>query len=172
MTKKKETNILLVEDTEEHAVLITRALQRGKLNPRLAVARDGQEALDYLYHRGAFTDRKANPRPEVILLDLKLPRVSGLDVLHKIKNDKDLKDIYVVILTSSDEGKDIIQTYGDGAAGFLTKSVLFTKSSADMAVMLDTMVSMAYPRGAQEVTVPMAGTVRGGAYGMKTGKMT
>ncbi len=145
MAKNSEPNILIVEDTEEHLVLITRALQKGRLKPRLFVAEDGQKALDYLYHRGAYADRKACPRPDVILLDLKLPKVSGLEVLHRIKNDKDLKDIYVVILTSSDEGKDIIQSYGDGAACFLTKSVLFTKNSADMAAMLDAMVSMACP---------------------------
>lgn len=142
MVKKTGTNILLVEDTEEHAVLITRALQKGKLKPNLSVARDGQEALDYLYQRGAYADSKANPRPDVILLDLKLPKISGLEVLHKIKNDKDLKDIYVMILTSSDEGNDIIKTYGDGAACYITKSVLFAKNSADMAVMLDAMMAL------------------------------
>jgi CheY-like chemotaxis protein len=145
MIRNLEPNILIVEDTEEHVVLLKRALQKGRLKPRLFVVRDGQEALDFLYNRGAYADRKANPRPKVILLDLKLPKVSGLEVLQQIKGDKDLKDIHVGVLTSSDEGRDIIESYEKGAECYLTKSVLFIKKSADMAAMLDALMAMACP---------------------------
>jgi two-component system response regulator len=143
MTKKREINILLVEDTEEHAVLMRRALERGKLKPRLSVARDGQAALDFLHNRGVYVDRQANPRSDLILLDLKLPKVSGLEILKHIKGDEKLREIPVVILTASDEGKDIVKSYQGGAESYFTKSVLFLNKGADPTAILDTVMAMA-----------------------------
>ena len=143
MTKERETNILLVEDTEEHAVLMRRALERGKLKPRLFWVTDGKAALDFLYNLGDYVDRQANPAPDLILLDLRLPKVSGLEVLKHIKGDEKLREIPVVILTASDEGKDIIRSYQEGADSYFTKSVLFLNKGADPTAILDTVMAMA-----------------------------
>ena len=143
MTMQRELNILLVEDTEEHAVLMRRALEKGKLRPRLFWITDGRAALDFLYNRGDYANREVNPRPDLILLDLKLPKVSGLEILEQVKGDKRLRDIPVVVLTTSDEGKDIIRSYRGGAESYLTKSVLFLNKGADATVVLDTVMAMA-----------------------------
>ena len=143
MTTPREINILLVEDTEEHAVIIKRALERGKLKPRLSWITDGKTALDFLHNRGVYADRQANPRPDLIFLDLKLPKVSGLEVLEQIKSEEGLRDIPVAVLTVSDEGKDIIRSYQGGADSYFTKSVLFLNKEADPTAILDTVMVMA-----------------------------
>ena len=143
MTMQRETNILLVEDTEEHAVLIRRALQDGKLEPRIFWITDGKAALDFLYNRGVYVDREASPRPDIVLLDLKLPKVHGLKVLEQIKGDETLRDIPVVVLTASDEGKDIIRSYQEGAESYFTKSVLFVNKGEVSTAILDTVMAMA-----------------------------
>ena len=143
MIMQREIKILMVEDTEEHVVLMRRALEKGKLKPRLFVAKDGQAALDFLHNRGVYADGEANPRPDLILLDLKLPKVSGLEVLKHIKGDEKLREIPVVILTASDEGKDIIRGYQGGADSYFTKSVLFLNKGADSTAILDTVMAMA-----------------------------
>ncbi len=143
MTMQRETNVLLVEDTEEHAVLMRRALEKGKLRPRLFITRDGQAALDFLYNRGDYADKEANPKPDIILLDLKLPKVNGLKVLEQVKGEERLRDIPVVVLTASDEAKDIVRSYLVGAESYFTKSVLFLNKGADSAAILDTVMAMA-----------------------------
>jgi len=143
MTRQKEVNILLVEDTEEHTVLIRRALESGKLRPRLFVITDGKAALDFLYNRGDYINREANPKPDMILLDLKLPKVHGLQILKQIKGEERLRDIPVAVLTASDEPKDIIRSYQRGAEGYFTKSVLFLSKGADPAAILDTVMALA-----------------------------
>lgn len=143
MTEKRETNILMVEDTEEHAVLMRRALEKGKLRPQIFWVTDGKAALDFLHNRGVYADGEANPVPDLILLDLKLPKVSGLEVLKHIKDDEKLREIPVVILTASDEGKDIIRSYQEGADSYFTKSVLFLNKGADPTAILDTVMAMA-----------------------------
>lgn len=143
MTTQREINILLVEDTEEHAVLMRRALEKGKLKPRLFVAKDGQAALDFLHNRGVYADGEANPKPDLILLDLKLPKVSGLEVLEQIKSEEGLRDIPVAVLTVSDEKKDIIRSYQGGAESYFTKSVLFLNKGAGPTAILDTVMAMA-----------------------------
>jgi len=142
MTIQRKTNILLVEDIEEHAVLIRRALEDGKLRPRLFWITDGKAALDFLYNRGDYADREANPKPDLILLDLKLPKVHGLEVLGRIKGEERLKDIPVVVLTASDEEKDIIRSYQGGADSYFTKSVLFLNKEANPTAILDTALAM------------------------------
>ena len=143
MTSQKEANILLVEDTEEHAVLIRRALERGKLRPRLFWVTDGQAALDFLHNLGDYADIRANPEPDLILLDLKLPKLSGLEVLVQIKTEDRLRPIPVVVLTASDEGSDIIKCYQGGAVSYITKSDLLLNKGADPTAVLDTLIAMA-----------------------------
>jgi len=143
MTTPREINVRLVEDTEEHAVLMRRAMERGKLKPQLFWVTDGKAALDFLHNRGVYADGEANPRPDLILLDLKLPKVSGLEILEHIKGDEKLREIPVVILTASDEGKDIIRSYQGGAESYFTKSVLFLNKGADPTAILDTVMAMA-----------------------------
>ena len=138
-----KANILLVEDTEEHAVLMRRALESGKLRPRLFWITDGKAALDFLHNLGNYADREANPKPDIILLDLKLPKVSGLEILEQIKGEEKLRDIPVVILTASDEGKDIIRCCQGGADSYFTKSVLFLNKGAEPTAILDTVMAMA-----------------------------
>ena len=143
MTVQREIKILLVEDTEEHAILMMRALEHGKLKPRLFWVTDGKAALDFLYNRGDYADREANPKPDIILLDLKLPKVHGLEILKQIKGEERLRDIPVVVLTASDEPKDIIRSYQGGAESYFTKSVLFLNKGADATAILDTVMVMA-----------------------------
>jgi CheY-like chemotaxis protein len=120
-----------------------RALERGTLKPRLFWITDGKAALDFLHNRGVYTDRQANPRPDLILLDLKLPKVSGLEVLEQIKSEEGLRDIPVAVLTVSDEGRDIIRSYQGGAESYFTKSVLFLNKMAGPTAILDTVMAMA-----------------------------
>ncbi len=143
MTGQKEVNVLLVEDSEEHAVLIMRALENGKLRPQVFWITDGKAVLDFLHNRGDYADREANPKPDLILLDLKLPKVSGLEILEQIKGEEGLRDIPVVVLTASDEGSDIIRSYQEGAESYFTKSVLFLNKGADATAILDTVMVMA-----------------------------
>src|SRR4030043_410172 len=143
MIMKREINVLMVEDTEEHGVLMKRALEKARLKSRLSWITDGKAALDFLHHRGAYTDVKANPRPDLVLLDLKLPKISGLEVLEHVKGDEKLKEIPVVILTASDNKSDIIRTYQGGADSYFTKSVLFLNKGSDPTAILDTVMAMA-----------------------------
>ncbi len=146
MTEQKELNILLVEDTEEHVLLIRRALEDGSLRQRLFVVTDGRAALNFLHNRGNYADKEANPRPDVILLDLRLPKVHGLEVLKEIKGEERLWGIPVVVLTASDEARDIAGTYQMGADGYVMKSVLFLGKGAEPAAILDTVMSLAGAR--------------------------
>jgi CheY-like chemotaxis protein len=139
----REINILMVEDTDEHGVLMKRALEKVRLKSRLSWIKDGKAALDFLHHRGVYTNVKANPRPDLILLDLKLPKVSGLEILEQIKSDEKLKNIPVVILTASDNKSDIISSYQGGADSYFTKSVLFLNKGSDPTAILDTVMAMA-----------------------------
>jgi len=123
---KELIEILLVEDEETDVKLIRRALTKGGVLNTISVARDGQEALDYLFGRGEFTDRASFPLPGLILLDLKLPKVCGLDVLREVKTSKKLKRIPVIVLTSSEDAIDINAAYDLGANSYLVKPVKFS----------------------------------------------
>lgn len=120
----KLKRILLVEDSPNDVELTLEALSEHNLANEVEVARDGQEALDYLYHEGRFADRP-NGNPAVILLDLKLPKIGGLEVLKKIRSDDRLKCIPVVILTSSHEENDRIDSYHLGVNAYVVKPVDF-----------------------------------------------
>jgi len=116
--------ILIVEDDPRDLELTLTALGEYNLANEVVVTRDGQEALDYLYGRGQF-DTRANDNPAVMLLDLKLPKVDGLEVLQQIKSDERLKLIPVVVLTSSQEEKDMMRSYKLGVNAYVVKPVDF-----------------------------------------------
>ena len=124
-----EKFILLVEDNPDDVELTLRALRRNKIENGVEVVRDGAEALDFLFGTGAYADRDTGVMPVVILLDLKLPKIDGLEVLRRLRNDERTKLIPVVILTSSDEEQDIVQGYNLGANSYVRKPVDFNKFS-------------------------------------------
>jgi two-component system, response regulator len=117
--------VLLVEDNHDDEVLTVRALTKNKIRNELVVARDGAEALDYLFGEGQYAGRDARQMPDVILLDLKLPKVDGFEVLRRMRADERTKLLPVVILTSSNEERDRINGYGLGANSYVRKPVEF-----------------------------------------------
>ena len=125
MTDSKAVEILLVEDNPRDAELTIRALKKKQLDLKLFHVGDGVEALDFLFARGNFADRNMQEPPKVILLDLKLPRVDGLEVLRTIKEDDRTRTIPVVIVTSSAEDPDISKAYKLGANSYVIKPVQF-----------------------------------------------
>ena len=119
--------ILLVEDNPRDVELTLRALKKRNLANRVHVAKDGAEALDFLFAKGAYAARNPNHTPKVVLLDLKLPKVSGLEVLKQIKGDERTRIIPVVVLTSSQEEKDMVESYRLGVNSYIVKPVDFDK---------------------------------------------
>ena len=117
--------ILLVEDNPDDEALTLRALKKNNILNEVVVAHDGVEALDYLFARGSYTDRDVTVMPEVILLDLKLPRIDGLEVLRQVRTDENTRLLPVVILTSSKEERDMIESYSLGANSYIRKPVDF-----------------------------------------------
>ncbi len=113
--------VMLVEDNLDHAELVMRTLEDHRIANKIRHFTDGQTALDYLMRRGEFSDPATTPRPHVILLDLRLPRVDGLEVLQTIKEDENLKAIPVVILTTSEAEKDVARAYYNHANSYLVK---------------------------------------------------
>ncbi|WP_026841815.1 response regulator [Citrifermentans bremense] len=121
--------ILLVEDNPDHAELAMRNLDDGKLANRIFHVEDGEAALDFLNHRGVYADPGEYPRPHLILLDLRLPKVDGIEVLKAVKASEELKAIPVVILTTSAAERDLAQAYQNYANSYLTKPVDFDSFS-------------------------------------------
>lgn len=119
--------ILIVEDNPDDEALTIRALRKNHIGNRLVVARDGAEALDFLFCTGAYSDRDPHDLPQTILLDLKLPKVDGLEVLKRIRADERTSLLPVVILTSSNEERDIVQSYKNGANSYVRKPVDFNE---------------------------------------------
>jgi CheY-like chemotaxis protein len=113
--------VMLVEDNIDHAELVMRTLQNHRIANKIRHFTDGQTALDYLLRRADFSDPASTPRPHVILLDLRLPRVDGLEVLQTIKEDQVLKSIPVVILTTSEAERDVARAYYNHANSYLVK---------------------------------------------------
>lgn len=120
-----EVEVLIVEDNMSDAELTIRALKKNHLANRLAHVKDGAEALDFLFAQGAYADRKDEKTPRVILLDLKMPKVNGIEVLKAIKSDVRTKQIPVVVLTSSKEDPDIAECYRLGVNSYVVKPVEF-----------------------------------------------
>lgn len=120
-----ETEILLVEDNASDAEMTIRALKKNNLANFLVHVKDGAEALDFVFAEGAFSHREISSKPKVILLDLKMPKVNGLEVLERIKKDERTSDIPVVVLTSSKEDPDIKRCYQLGVNSYVVKPVEF-----------------------------------------------
>jgi CheY-like chemotaxis protein len=118
-------DILLVEDNPSDAELALHAFRKHKLTNKIHLVRDGEEALDFIFRTGAYADRNPADQPKVILLDIKLPKVDGLEVLRRIKADATTKSIPVVMLTSSREERDIIEGYRLGVNSYIVKPVEF-----------------------------------------------
>lgn len=117
--------VMLVEDNVDHAELVIRTLEEHRIANRVRHFLDGQSALDYLFRRGEYSEPPTNPLPHVILLDLRLPRVDGIDVLKTIKESDELKTIPVVILTTSEAEKDVARAYYNHVNSYLVKPVGF-----------------------------------------------
>lgn len=128
-----QVDILLVEDTPTDAELCIRALRKHNLANRLVWVKDGAEALDFLFSRGEYAPRKRSDTLKLILLDLKLPKVDGLDVLRATRNDERLKATPVVILTSSQEARDLIESYKLGANSYVSKPIEFDEFTEAVA---------------------------------------
>lgn len=121
----KSKILLLIEDNPDDEALTIRALKKHNIANEIVVARDGEEALDFIYTRGRFAERDPDNPPQVILLDLKLPKIDGLEVLRQIRNHPATRRVPVVVLTSSNEEKDIISSYDLGANSYVRKPVDF-----------------------------------------------
>jgi two-component system response regulator len=121
----EELEILLVEDNQDDMDLALHALRREKLANHIVVANDGEEALDFLFCRGVFAHRSFEHPPKLVLLDLKLPKVDGMEVLKQVKSDPRTKTIPVVIMTSSKEERDLVAGYSLGANSYIQKPVDF-----------------------------------------------
>ena len=129
MNAESIVEILIVEDNEQDLALAQRALRKAKVSNRIHVARDGEEALQFLFCEGPYAERKMEDGPKVILLDLKLPKIDGLEVLQRIKSDPRTKSIPVVVLTSSKEQNDVVETYNLGVNSYIVKPVNFEQFS-------------------------------------------
>ncbi len=125
MTTLEDVEILLVEDNPNDVELTLRALQKQNLASKVFVVKDGAEALDFIFATGPYAKRKMENQPKVVLLDLKLPKVDGIEVLRKIKADSRTKDMPVVMLTSSQEERDVMETYKLGVNSYIVKPVDF-----------------------------------------------
>jgi CheY-like chemotaxis protein len=123
VNKVKPAVILLVEDDRSDQELTRRALGEGKIRNELRIVEDGEEALAYLFRRGKYKDPTTSPRPDLLLLDLNLPRVDGREVLEQIRADSKLRRMAVVVLTTSRQEEDILRSYELGCNSFITKPV-------------------------------------------------
>jgi len=126
----RPVTILLVEDNEDHAILIRKSLRENGVVNDVRTVSTGEEALDYLFRRASYADAAAAPRPGLILLDIKLPGLDGIEVLKHIKEDARLKTIPVVMLTSSAAESDVIASYGHGVNSYIQKPVDFAQFAA------------------------------------------
>jgi CheY-like chemotaxis protein len=121
--------VLLVEDNPDHTELVMRSLEDHRIANTVQHVPDGEAALDYLFRRGKYSSPEKSPRPHMILLDLRLPRIDGLEVLKKIKTDETLRRIPVVILTTSEAEKDVAGAYANHTNSYLVKPLDFEKFS-------------------------------------------
>jgi CheY-like chemotaxis protein len=130
MREANAVEILLVEDNPQDLELALRALRKGNLTTQIQVVRDGAEAMEFIFCEGAHASRRIGNGPKVILLDLKLPKVDGLEVLRRIKSDPRTNTIPVVVLTSSKENSDLVQSYQLGVNSYIVKPVNFERFAA------------------------------------------
>ena len=127
MSGTNEVELLLVEDNPDDVELTVRALKKGNLANKIHVVRDGEEALEYIFACGKYSDRDISHHPKVVLLDLKLPKVDGLEVLREIRSDERTRQMPVVVLTSSHEEGDVVESYSLGVNSYIVKPVDFDK---------------------------------------------
>src|SRR5947207_14671361 len=130
MSAGNAVEILIVEDTPEDLELALRALRKANLTNRIQIARDGAEAMEFIFAEGKNRGRKIEDGPKVVLLDLKLPKIDGMEVLRRIKSDPRTKTIPVVVLTSSKEQKDVVESYQLGVNSYIVKPVNFERFAA------------------------------------------
>ncbi|MCD5425259.1 MAG: response regulator [Methanosarcinaceae archaeon] len=142
-TNGKILKILVVEDLFEHMLIIKNALKKSNIENQVFAAMDGKEAIDFLFNQGKYESIEKAPKPDIILLDLKLPKFNGLEVLEKIKDDSKLREIPVVILTSSKKDEDIIKTYELGAKSYIQKSIFIESDTNKIEKLFDAIFSMA-----------------------------
>jgi two-component system response regulator len=121
----KNTTLLLVEDNPDDVTLTLRALKKNHIGNRVIVLEDGAEALDFLFCQNKYANRSPDDLPQLVLLDLRLPKIDGMDVLRRIRADKRTHDLPVVILTGSDEEQKMVESYKSGANAFMRKPVDF-----------------------------------------------
>jgi len=137
MNEPHEVEILFVEDNPHEAELTIRGLRKHNLVNKLKHIDDGEEALDFIFSRGMYAARENSPNPKLIILDLKLPKVGGLEILRQLKQDERTRMIPVVVLTSSQEEKDVIESYRLGVNSYIVKPVnfeTFGKAVADLGL--------------------------------------
>jgi len=137
MTEPHEVEILFVEDNPHEAELTIRGLRKHNLVNKLKHIDDGEEALDFIFSRGTYSSRENSPNPKLIILDLKLPKVDGLEILRQLKADERTRIIPVVVLTSSQEERDVIESYRLGVNSYIVKPVNFEsfgKAVADLGL--------------------------------------
>jgi two-component system, response regulator len=127
MIESKIVEVLLVEDSPQDLELTLRAFKKANLTNPVEVARDGAEAIEFLFREGAHAGRKIEDGPKVVLLDLKLPKIDGMEVLRRMKSDPRTSSIPVVVLTSSQEQKDVIESYDLGVNSYIVKPVNFER---------------------------------------------
>jgi CheY-like chemotaxis protein len=127
MDDRKQVDILLVEDNPNDAELAIRALKRHNLANNLVLVHDGEEALDFMFCRGQYQGRNQSDRPRLVLLDLKLPKVDGLEVLKALKSDQRTRITPIVVLTTSKEERDVLRSFDLGANSYIVKPVDFEK---------------------------------------------
>jgi DNA-binding response OmpR family regulator len=130
MNQPNQTEILLVEDSQDDLDMTLRALRKANMANHIQIARDGADALEFIFCEGAHAARKIENIPKLILLDLKLPKIDGMEVLKRIKGDARTKMIPVVVLTSSKEQKDVIESYNLGVNSYMVKPVDFESFAA------------------------------------------
>lgn len=127
MENFNEVEILIVEDNPSDAEMALRALKKNKLANNVLIVEDGEQALDFIFARGKYSNREKKIRPKIILLDLKLPKVDGLEVLKEIKSNDQTKIIPVIMMTSSTEETDVMKSYQLGVNSYIVKPVDFDK---------------------------------------------
>ena len=130
MSDTNAVEILIVEDTPEDVELALRALRKANLTNKIQIVRDGAEAMEFIFAEGKYSGRKIEDGPKVVLLDLKLPKIDGMEVLRRIKSDPRTKTIPVVVLTSSKEQKDVVESYQLGVNSYIVKPVNFERFAA------------------------------------------
>ena len=121
----KLIDILLVEDNPDHVILTRKALEDYSVANKIYVAEDGEEALDFVYHRGEYANGSNAPRPGLMLLDVRLPKVDGFEVLKQLKSDPEYNSIPIVMLTTSSQDEEVAKGYAEGANSYVTKPVRF-----------------------------------------------